>query len=192
MKKMIKYIILFISLSVYGQDKELFDYINTYRVANHVKSLEWSDKLTEERSVVHIDNLVRKEKETEDTTFLFHNPDGGLENIVFIGGLCSRKNSIKGFNVFLNKYYNFGSYDPYNLDTNMLERFIKLNMIYLWSTSPGHNKTMLMESHRYMGSDTSIKDFRFQDNKFFGVVTKSSELFDTNYQGVAFGVSNFE
>ena len=45
MKKILTTILILISLLSIGQDKELFEYVNQYRIGNNLKPLEWSDKL---------------------------------------------------------------------------------------------------------------------------------------------------
>jgi len=186
MKNLIKYIILFISISTYGQDKELFGYVNVYRVANHVRAVEWSDKLTEERSSYLINLLITKKQETGDTSYLFHNPKGGWENVALIPKLVSEK----GFDVFLDKYYDTPPFNPTTLvDTN---KYIKLYLVYMWVLSPKHNKNLLNKSHKYMGADTSIKDVKYQDNKrtMFGKTTTytTKPFLDMT----TYGVINFE
>jgi len=191
MRNLIKYIILFISISTYGQDKELFGYVNVYRVANHVRAVEWSDKLTEERSTFQIDTLVRKKKETGDTTFIFHNPKGGWENVVWVGLITSSL----GFDVFLDKYYGLPAFNVHeHVD---VIKYIKIHMVYMWVLSPKHNKNMLKKNHKYMGADTSIKDIRFRDNKVNKIMfgqskTKHFDSEEPGYLTISFGVINFE
>jgi hypothetical protein len=193
MRNLITIVFVFVSIFTFGQDRELFDYVNTYRVKNGVDAVEWDYTIAEKKSGPHVDSLVSKKSGTGDTTYIFHSENGGWENVVYVGGVGSEKNSTKEFNTFLNKYYNIEPYDPYTVDTTKINTYVKLYMVYCWSESKGHNRAMLMKSHKIMGADTVIEDFTFKDNKITLLgVTKTITSFDPCYEGLSFGVINFE
>tara|TARA_R110000803_G_scaffold180212_1_gene242627 strand:+ start:106 stop:678 length:573 start_codon:yes stop_codon:yes gene_type:complete len=190
MRNLINILVLFVTLTTFGQDVELFDYINVYRTKNGVGVIKWDSTLCD-KSVSHVNTL--NESISGDTVRVFHSDGFSWENVVHVGGMGANiKDDNKNFNIFLSKYYDVEEYDPNTVDTTKVESYIKLYMVYSWSKSQGHNKVMLMKSHKKGGCDTSIKDVHFVDNKvtLFGV-TKYTK-FNPSYSSLSFGVITFE
>jgi uncharacterized protein YkwD len=156
-----------VSLFSFGQDKEMFDYINTYRIKKGVKELKWSKDLSK-ISESHNDSLVSKDS-------LYHSGTDTYENCAGGNIWCTpiTPNELKGFNDFLEKYYEI-VFDP--LDTTDFNKFIKLHVIYMWTKSHNHNKNILRSDVKYGSVAIYIGDFTFIDNKkevtLFGVTKK--------------------
>jgi hypothetical protein len=142
------------SIMTFGQDKEMFNYINTYRVENGVDKLRWSKDLYV-ISKEHNDTLV-----SEDS--LYHSKTNTYENC---GGSSTwttpvTPTSLKEFNKFIDKYYNV-TFDPN--DTTEFNKFIKLSVIYAWSNSDGHNKNLLRDI-KYGSVSTYVGEFTYIPN----------------------------
>lgn len=186
MGKFITIILVFVSFLTFGQDKEMFDYINTYRIKNGVKSLKWSNDLSK-ISTSHNDSLVSKDS-------LYHSGTDTYENCAGGNIWCTpiTPNEMKGFNSFLNKYYNI-TFNP--MDTTDFNKFIKLQVIYMWTKSHNHNKNILRSDVKYGSVAIYINNYIFIDNKkevtLFGV-TKSvvfNEI-SPHYKGTVYSTLN--
>lgn len=155
MRKFITFILIFVSIFTFGQDREMFDYINTYRVKNGVKKIKWSNDLYE-ISKTHNDSIVSKDSLYHSGTDTYENCAGSSKWTTSI-----TPSRLKDFNKFINKYYGL-TFDPKS--TTDVDKFIKLSVIYAWTISVNHNKIMLKKDLKWGSIETHISDVTFVDN----------------------------
>jgi len=155
MKKILTTILILISLTTIGQDKQLFNYINEYRVVNNKKPLKWSDKL------VKI-SIGQNSKNIKDKS-LSHSYHNSYENCLMGHTIASSKVEQKDFIKFVKKHFNY-KYDVYNsMSHEELLKLTKMYMIYIWHISPGHKENLLRDDVNYCSAESYIGD----DFKFF-------------------------
>jgi hypothetical protein len=183
MRNLINILVLFVTLTTFGQDREFLDYVNTYRVKNGVKAVKW-DYTIAEKSAHQVDTLIKSV--VGDTVYIFHNQKGGWENVAYLGGL----GACDGFDKFLDEYYDLPPFDPVNVTDTI--KYIKLGIIFMWSESKGHNDNMLKESHKKAGCDTHIYNIHFVDNKKTLLGKTYILKFNPSLVSKTFGVINFE
>lgn len=135
MKKLL--IILLISLitSAFGQnltqDKELFKYVNQYRVKNGVKSLVWSDKLYK-TSVNQTNFMLQKNSVFHTYKCPYAENCATLSSSLFFDDK---------FKHFIKQYFNVDYKDV--KDEKTLRTNTMLYIVYMWHNSIGHRTNML-------------------------------------------------
>lgn len=157
MKKILTTILILISLLSIGQDKELFEYVNQYRIGNNLKPLEWSDKL------VKI-SIGQNNKNIKDKS-LSHSVHNSYENCLLGYTIAPTKTEHKDFIKFVKKYFNY----KYNVDKDMsneeLNSLTRMYMIYIWHNSPKHKENMLKKDVKHCSSESYIGDFEIFKGK---------------------------
>jgi hypothetical protein len=156
MKKILTTILILISLTTIGQDKQLFNYINEYRVVNDRKPLKWSDKL------VKI-SIGQNNKNIKDKS-LSHSSHNSYENCLMGATIASSKVEQKDFIKFTKKHFNY-EYNVYNdMPHEELLNLTKMYMVYIWHMSPGHKDNLLRYGVNYCSAESYIgNDFKFFD-----------------------------
>ncbi len=159
MKKILITILILISLTTIGQDKQLFNYINEYRVVNNKKQLKWSDKL------VKI-SIGQNNKNIKDKS-LSHSQHNSYENCLMGVNIASSRIEQKDFIKFTKKYFNY-KYDVHSdITKEELLNLTKMYMVYLWHTSPKHKDNLLRVGVEYCSAESYIADnFDFFDGSF--------------------------
>jgi hypothetical protein len=185
MKRVISVLMVLLTTLSFAQDKELFDFVNIYRVKNGVNKLSWSDELCE---ISKSQNKIITESDS-----LSHSHTHTYE--VCVGGPNSAtpitNKELISFNNFLSNYYKL-QFSPENVGDS-LNVFIKLHFVYKWSISPSHNKIILLPGLEYGSVDSFIGDLKLVDNKLKigGQVIKSNKIIP-NYKGKTYATFNLK
>ena len=120
---------LFSQINDIKTDKQLFEYINIYRVKNGVKPLKWSDELY---TISKNHNLKLHQEKS-----LYHSKTNTIENLLTNSGVFTNDPNYDEFNKFCKEIYNI------NIDikdTNKIVNVGLLQVVFQWSKSYGKPK----------------------------------------------------
>ena len=157
MKIIITILFLFSFIYSEAQDRELFKYINDYRLANDLKELVWSnDMLTIAGKVCGA---------ISDTDSLQHSGTNTYEVALMGNSLPNTPEDKTKFNNFTKLYFNIEYNNIEGLTHEELVTFNKMFMLYLWSVSDIHRKIILDKRVKTGACDSQIKGaFIYIDN----------------------------
>jgi hypothetical protein len=157
--KFLATLFIFISLTSVAQDKELFDYVNTYRVVSGVGELEWCEVLYKISSantleMVTNDSLMHSRTNTYECSF-----KGNVLN--------PTSDDLAGFKVFIKKYFGVIYVEPTGDDVG---NYLLMNVIYSWHKSPPHKELLLDDVYIgsisvYIGETTYRVNYRMIGDK---------------------------
>ena len=102
MKVIITVFTLFLTLFSLAQDKELFGYINQYRVGNGLSEIKWDNKLSE--------LSISQNKEISESDSLFHSRKNTYENLVKSDGVPHDLKLESKFKKFCKKHVVFNAF----------------------------------------------------------------------------------
>ena len=186
MKKIITILLILFTLTTFGQDKELFDYINQYRVVNNKKSLKWSDKL--------VKISVGQNNKNIKTNSLTHSTYNSYENCLRGYGIANTLVKQKQFTKFAKKYFKYTYIVGDDLNKDQLNKLTKMYMVYIWHTSPGHRKNMLRNNVKFCSAESSIgDDYKFVNGVFkFGDKTYKYKIVSSHYEILYYATMNIK
>jgi len=152
MKKLIIFIVL-ISNTLFGQDTEMFNYINIYRKHFGKKCLVISKDLTkiaieQNKIIISDDSLSHSHKASE---------------IAVMGeSLPSSLNINLDFVIFVKSVMGITYEEPKTEDDVI--KYVKLYSLYLFDKSPNHKK-ILLGDYTNIGFDIIIDNIKYKSNK---------------------------
>lgn len=115
-------------------DKQLFEYINIYRIKNGDKPLKWSNELYN----ISKNHNIKLHQEKS----LYHSKTNTIENLLTNSGIFTSDPNYKEFTKFCKEIY---SIDVDIKDTSKIINVGLLQVVYQWSKSTGHNINMLTD-----------------------------------------------
>jgi len=174
--------LLLISPQSFAQDKELFDFVNDYRIANGVKAVEWDEGLYE------ISKANTAEMVTNDS--LMHSGTNTFECAVRDFTLTPTETSRVSFESFLSKYFDLDYPKPPCAEEDVI-KFILLYVVYAWHSSPDHRKVMLADDVDGGSTSINIGDISLKKNyKTIGGKIVFLKKFITQYEVNHFATLN--
>lgn len=153
---------LFSQINNIKTDKQLFEYINIYRVKNGVKPLKWDVELYK-ISVKHNDYLYNENKNLYGYT-ISHSHTNTYENVHVSTGIGGDDTCFVDFKRFCLEYYDFivDLEDPTKYKT-----MIMLSVIYDWDHSKNHKINLLTDNKGKGSVSIYISDkIKLQNNKY--------------------------
>lgn len=176
MKVIITVFTLFLTLFSLAQDKELFGYINQYRVGNGLSEIKWDNKLSE--------LSISQNKEISESDSLFHSRKNTYENLVKSDGVPHDLSLESKFKKFCKKYFDYDYSFKKDIKTEELHKICKMYAVFMWDNSK-HHKENLLRSEIVKGSVDSFisDDFESVSNTItIGGVTKTFSNTPSHYK----------
>lgn len=178
--------ILFLTSIVFGQDSELFGYVNTYRKANGVNTLRWDNDL-------YFAAKANTNKMLEGDTLL-HSGNDIYECIIKEYTLVPTNDIKIGFETFLMRYFNMAYVDPASTkDTTDVIKYMLLYVVYSWHCSPAHRAIMLSDDATIGSVNINLGVINFKPNyKLVGGQKIEFTKFISHYEVKTFATLNLD
>ena len=150
-------ILLFITTATFGQNIELFNYVNEYRVANKLAPLTMSTELAKV-SKANTNEMV-------EMGFLVHSNTNTYECVARVTSLVPTPTDKVGFTKFLNNYFNMEYVElTDSSDNDVIISTLLLYTVYGWDSSPAHKAIMLTKDVTVGSVSVNIGDMVFKPN----------------------------
>jgi hypothetical protein len=176
MKFIITVFITLLTLFSVAQDKELFNYINQYRVGNGLDEIKWDNKLSE--------LSITQNKKIVDSDSLFHSRKNTYENLVKSEGIPHDLKLESKFKKFCKKYFNYDYSFKKDVKTEELHKICKMYIVFMWDNSKNHRDNLLRDEIVKGSVDSYISsDFEVVSNTItIGGVTKTFSNTPSHYK----------
>jgi hypothetical protein len=149
---------LFITTATFGQNIELFNYVNEYRVANKLAPVNWDSGLA---------NISKSNTaEMVEMEFLVHSNTNTYECVARGTSLVPTPADKVGFTKFLKDYYNMEYVElTDSSDEDDIISTLLLYTVYGWYSSPAHKAIMLTKDVKVGSVNINIGELTFKSNK---------------------------
>lgn len=152
MKRLLLIIFTTLSLFSYGQDYEMLNLINIYRVKNGCGALIRS---------IELENIAKNQNNINILSDSVSHSHKTSEIALKGNSLPSTKHNKDKFIIFLCKYFDLEYIEPKT--EKEVSTLTKLYSIYLFSTSKSHNN-ILLSKYNYIGFDFFTKNIEYKKN----------------------------
>jgi len=148
---------LLITVSTFGQDSLLFDYVNEYRVANGVVPLVYDSEL-HIISKVNTINMFLNDS-------LMHSGTNTYECVTRQFTLASTQSDLDSFNKFLGDYYGDSYSAPLGgTDDPSIIDYALLYIVYSWHSSPPHRGVLLSKDVSVGSCNVRLGEITYKSN----------------------------